>query len=117
MFAGLNFWPSGAFGSDCAATSASARFAIGSAKPAFAATSMNFRRDKAPEKRSSNRLLIVPSSVTRPTWFAQVYTSLPRHERSMNHVRHTAAANGLDRKVHVLESEGVCRDLLQREAF
>src|SRR5436309_15051744 len=74
MFAGLNFWPSGAFGSDCAATSASARFAIGRAKPAFDANSMNFRRDTAPEKRSSNRLLIVPSSVTRSPWFAQVVT-------------------------------------------
>ena len=35
----------------------------------------------------------------------------------MDHVQHAVAADGLDREVHVLQSESVGHDFLEREAL
>ena len=42
---------------------------------------------------------------------------LPGHERSVNHVRHSVAANRLDRQIHVFEPKRVRCNLLQRKSM
>src|SRR5689334_9105506 len=41
----------------------------------------------------------------------------PGHERGVDDVGHALAADGADREIHVLQSEAVGRDSLQREAL
>src|SRR5262245_16821796 len=58
-----------------------------------------------------------PASISL-TWSAAARAfSLPGHERGVDHVRNTLAADRPDGKVHIFEAEPVGRDFLQREAL